>query len=98
MKIELNTIKESSIYEFADKHGLVMQVNERERPHKGLARFYASFKGVEVKDGQLLVGAFGDGETPESAIANYANVISGRTLVIGAFTKNRTEIKADRFV
>jgi hypothetical protein len=97
MKIELNTIERMSICKFAERHNLTMLVNERKNPSKGLARFYATFKDIDLKEDRLIVGAYGDGESPDSAIANYAKVISNKTLVKGAFTKNRIEINAPEF-
>ena len=63
---------------FADKHGLVMRIREyteRKPP------FCASFKCCEVKEGSVLGSEYGEGETPEEAIKDYAKKISGRHLV-----------------
>ena len=76
-----------------------MEVNERRVPIGSPARYYALFKSCDVKDGCLLVGSFGNGATPEEAIANYAPKIALRTLVYKAFSKNeRKEMKVPRLV
>ena len=87
MKIERNYIKkEMNIEDFADKHNLIMEINERSPGHDGL-RYYAHFKRVEVKKGVFLVGVHGDGVTPEYAINNYAELISGKTVVYNPWRK-----------
>lgn len=96
MKIELHIMGVATIQEFADQHNLVMEVHERPSSFKNLGRFYATFKDCEVKGGSFLIGKFGDGETPEEAIADYAATISGETLVVDAFGKDRRIIKAPR--
>jgi len=76
-----------ALSDFADKHGLVMQVKERTRTElwRGFDyesnRYYAQFRDVDVKDGAVLRGTFGNGRTPEAAMANYAKEISGKLLV-----------------
>lgn len=92
MKIIINRVKREDIAKFADRHKLVMEVNERSNP--GLAKYYAHFRGVEVKSGSILCGESGDGETPEEAIADYARRISGKVLVRGAFCEDRKEMIA----
>ena len=98
MKIELHELETMSIEEFADRHGLVMEVHERSPKHctvggwKPEVRYYAHFKDVEIREPGVLVGAFGDGATPELAIANYAKRISGQVIVINAFGKNRQDV------
>lgn len=97
MKIELTEIETTTLEAFADKHGLVMKVREREKPADDQSRYYAYFKNTEAKEGKyFLIGLFGDGRTPEEAIVDYAKVISLRTLVVDAMTKNRRKIKVPR--
>lgn len=92
MQIEMKTIERMSIEDFADKHGLVMVVNERRIRSVKLAPFYAHFKNAEVLRGRFLLGTFGDGSTPEEAIKDYALQISRATLVINANGNGRREI------
>lgn len=80
MKIETNYIEEMTIEEFAEKYDLTMEICEREITT--LPRFYASFKGAWVSDGNFRTGAYGDGNTPEQAIKNYAIRISCQSLKI----------------
>lgn len=88
MNIVDNSFPSTSFEEFAEQHGLVMEI--RERPASlGLgpaARYYASFRGAEVS-------AYGNGPTKEAAIADYARQLRGRRLVVGANTDKRREIQ-----
>lgn len=93
MKIVYQYKKRMSINKFAEQNGFVMEIVERDNPK--LSRFYAHFKNVESKDGCILSGEFGNGDTPEEAIVNYANSISGKLLVLHAGNpKKRKEIYA----
>jgi hypothetical protein len=75
-----------TLEEFADRHGLTMVVRERRADMGPAMRFYA--------DGSLLVGTYGDGPTPEAAIADYAlEIRGGRRLVYGAWTHDRREFE-----
>jgi hypothetical protein len=88
--------KPMSIEEFADLHGLEMHVMERDpKAHPGHDHWYACFKNpsVEIKHGGCLRSTFGNGHTPNKAIRDYAEEISGTTLVIDAMGPNRREIK-----
>ena len=93
MKTTINRITPVSIDEFADKHSLEMVVSERSHEMPKSMRFYAHFKNCEEKTGQgMLRGTFGNGATPTQAIKAYAQEISGKTLVVDAFTEKRREI------
>ena len=95
MKIEKHLLTRMRIEDFADEHGLIMQVHERERDFIPFyRRFYASFKGAEVKEGIMLHGVCGNGNTIEAAISDYAQKISHKTIVINAMRDDRREIKA----
>lgn len=47
-------------------------------------RWSAGIKGAEVKEGSMLVGAYGAGGTPGEAVRNYIDKIEGKTLVFNA--------------
>ena len=96
MKTEIVTVPETTIEQFAEKHGLVMQV--RERGKNAAWRYYAMFKDVEITDGHFLISAFGDGHTPEEAIANYWPQLSEKHIVVNAYSRDRREITCPRFV
>ena len=96
MKIVTEEIEQTTIEKFADKHNLTMEVHERRRPVGDSARYYAHFKGAEVKDGGVLVALYGDGATSEEAIVHYAEKISMVMLVIDARQKTRHEIYVPR--
>jgi hypothetical protein len=82
MQINLTEVKRGRLEDFANAHGLVMDVVERDRPIGDPMRFYAKFDGAWVKDGCFIRSTHGDGATPEAAIADYARLISGKTLVV----------------
>lgn len=92
VKTEVFYIHEMSLEEFADKHGLVMEVHEREKPVNEGKRFYAHFRGVEVLKDSVLVSEYGDGSDPVIAVAKYAKMISGKVLVLDAYKPTRREI------
>lgn len=73
-----------SFEKFAENNGLEMVVRERSSEAPAQCRFYASFKYVEVMDRGFLVGQYGDGETPESAIAAYRDKLRGKRVVYRA--------------
>lgn len=61
------------------------------RYHSQGSRWSAKLEGAEIKDKSMLVGAYGDGDSPAEAIADYADQIRGKTLVFGSYTDNRKE-------
>lgn len=77
----------TKISDFADKHGLEMEVHERSK-----VTYYAHFSHVELKEGSILIGAFGDGKDETSAILDYAEKISNRLIVVRSTTNERREI------
>lgn len=77
-----------SLEAFADEHGLKMRVVERFQ-----GNFYAHFDDAEVKDDGVLIGLYGNGKDEIDAISDYANAVSEKTLVIGARTPERREIR-----
>ena len=92
MKIELHDLVRMTLVEFADRHDLVMEIHERDGT-SDLPRYFAHFKHVDIMDRGCLVGTFGDGNTPEDAMDDYATRISGKLIAINAFqTSERREI------
>ena len=87
-----------TIEEFADHYRLTMEVRERSLSLHYLGRYMASFEDAEVKDGSVLISTFGNGDTPEEAISDYARQIEGKLMVIDAFKPNRNEIWVPEFV
>jgi hypothetical protein len=98
MKIVFHTMEEQTIEQFADTHKLTMEVYERSLPIGHKERFYAHFERCEIIDDCVLIGAFGNGRTPEEAIANYATEISMKRIVIDAFSQERREIEVPRLI
>lgn len=99
MQIETHRVNEAdtTLDAFADNHGLIMEVRERTLDRwareRNIPRFIASFKHAEVKGDGVLSSMYGDGDTPEVAITNYAQQIRGETLVINAYTQQRREVR-----
>lgn len=90
MKIERELIERISLAEFADRHDLVLTVTERSTQRiEGVERFFARFRRVDITDGAVLTGAFGNGNTEDEAIANYAARISEQRLVVDAFKEDK---------
>lgn len=98
MKIKLDKICESTTFEnFADKHSLVMSIQERKldgySKANQLKRYCASFKDTEVKDGSVLRNTYGQGNTLKEAIEDYSKKILGELLIVDAFKNKRREIQ-----
>ena len=91
MIIERHLLTRSSIDDFADEHGLTMEVHERSAKPSP-TRFYAHFSHCDVVDGMMLVGEFGNGASEQDAVRAYAAAISDKTLVVNAHTQERREI------
>lgn len=69
--------------EFARINKLKLVVSERPIGY-GLPRYHAAFEYVEILDGYVLIGAYGNGETPEKAIKDYMKRIAGCKLIYRA--------------
>jgi hypothetical protein len=78
--------------EFAERHGLVMEIHERAGVY-GDGRYYAHFKSVEEMRDGMLCGTYGNGATPEQAVAAYARKIRGKCLAVKAGSKDRRNIQ-----
>jgi len=91
MKTKEFMLPRMTIEEFADKNNLVMEIHERS-DEDSPARFYAHFEHSDIAEDGMLIGKYGDGESKKQAILNYAMEISGKVLVIGAFSGRRREI------
>ena len=86
-----------TIFDFADIIDREIQITYY--PNQA-GRFAASFIGGEIKeykDSGILVGMYGNGKTADEAVQNYAQRISGKTLVVNAMSKERAEYKIPVF-
>ena len=84
MEITVEKVERTTIEKFAQSHNLKMKITERNYNlrKQGLSRWYASFKDCDVKGDGVLIGIFGNGETQEEAIKDYAKKINLQTLVV----------------
>ena len=85
MQVKEFMLERMTVEEFAEKHGLIMEVHERSAEDSP-DRFYAHFENSDITGDGVLIGAFGNGATAQEAIKNYAEEISGKVLAIDAWT------------
>jgi len=95
----MNCLPRATLEAFAEVYELTMVIDERVPKDMGDrwtedSRYYAEFEDCEVKQGVGLRSEYGNGRTPEDAMADYARNISGKLLVLNAFGPNRREIQA----
>lgn len=102
MQVELNLVGGGAVSfeRFAERHGLTIKVTERpmwawnlRHMQNNDSRFYANFDRCETKNGPFLRSEYGDGPTPEFAVAAYKNNLCGKLLVIDAMKPTRREIQ-----
>lgn len=97
MEVVIKKRPRMTLEEFADAHGLMMEVYEI-APVYGFPKgsdksWFASFQNTQIWDNGCLMGAFGNGATPEDAMREYGNRISECRLVIDPYRHNRREIE-----
>jgi hypothetical protein len=102
MRIRRELVERSTIDAFAEEHDLEMVITERrmdrwQRDHR-LLPFMAQFRGVEVSDGSILRGTYGQGRSEAEAIADYARQISGERVVVDAMKETRRMLLVPRLV
>lgn len=76
--------------------GVEIEVRDRGVGSASRNRYYAFAVNVEVKEGTTLRSAFGNGSTPQEAVADYAAELANERLVVGAARKNRVDLTAPR--
>lgn len=98
MNVTVQAVPEMTLEEFADEHGLEMDVVERRSPSRPHMRYYAFFKGVDVRTDRMLHSVYGNGETPDKAIQDYIPKISLANIVVSIHGQERREIRVPRLV
>ena len=88
-------IKEQEILDFEKEISVELELKERSEK-SNLPKYYVSFPGGEVMYRSTLSSSFGNGETMDEALEDYAKQISNETLVFGAHGISRREIKCPR--
>ncbi len=93
-------IKDIEILDFEKELSLELVINERNGANTQYTgkKYYCSFEDIEVKDGIMLVSAFGNGNTIDESIKAYCKRIGNKFLVQGSHTKNRIEIASPKLV
>lgn len=73
-----------TLAEFADAHGLEMEVHERGPAFVNplCRQFYAFFRSVAVEWRGVRCYEFGNGDSPAAAMMDYARIIEGKALVV----------------
>lgn len=61
-------------------------------PKRENRKWICRFDNTEVKGDGVLIGKYGDGDSPDEAINDYATSIAGKTIVLNAYG-NRKEFK-----
>ena len=87
MKVKLINAQTMPLGEFADKHNLVLVIEESSRCD--VSRYAAYFEKAHIYYGGETAVWVGTGNTPHEAAMNYANLISGRTLSVSFAKPNR---------
>jgi hypothetical protein len=95
MKVELQPY--SKLIDFEKENDLNLVITEREIEYVqkyGLDRFCCDFEHAEVQSVPpgFLIGVAGNGNTIESAMVDYMRKISGKVLVVSAYSGSRQEI------
>lgn len=84
--------KPQNILEFEIQNNLDLIVTQRPVYMNPDNKYYVKFNNSEVKGMGVLTGVTGYGNTVEDAVKDYCKRISGKTLVLDAYTNNRKEI------
>jgi hypothetical protein len=83
-----------TLQELSDITKAQIEILNRPTSCRDISRWYASFESSGIKCDSVLTATFGNGNTPEEALENYADSLRGKTLVIGELGcsgKNRRE-------
>ena len=82
-----------NIVDFSKEIGVEIEIKERDS--RRLPKYYVKFQSCDVKDGIMLRGEHGNGNTISAAIKDYCIKISNKNLVFNAMNpEKRREIKA----
>jgi hypothetical protein len=77
--------------EACDLLGLTVEIHRRRHPPDAHSWWYAYVRHIEIRDGGILRGVYGDGATPNEALESLATRLSGQPLVWAAGTDKRRE-------
>lgn len=95
MKITVKRAATMTLSQFADLHGLEMEIVEHV-DHK--ERWSAAFRHVSIVEGYVCVGACGRGDDPAKAIAEYVSRIIGQTIKFWYNGEDKKIVVPDAFL
>lgn len=81
------------ILDFEKEIGIELEVKNRGLK-SSLPIFYVSFPKSEIASKGMLIGKFGNGNTIDEALKDYADELSEETIIFNAYTSSRKEIKS----
>lgn len=71
-----------SLDQFAEIIGSTLEWTYQHSDVKAARRFTVSIRSVDLVEGSTLVGAYGEGNTPEKALKNYAGRLAGKKIKV----------------
>lgn len=89
--MKINLLETKEILDVEKEIGYELKVNER-RPDSGLHRFYVLFENGLVMNDGMLIGSFGQGDSIDEALQDYASKISFKQIAFNSYNNNRKEI------
>lgn len=96
--MKFNLIDTKEIIDFEQELGMELIVNERPKS-ANLPRYYVSFEHIEVKEGSMLIGTSGNGETIDDALENYCKEIETKRIVLFAYDSDkRREVECPKLI
>ncbi len=99
--MKLNLISTKEILDYEKEIGVELVVTERSihigSPAK-LSRYFVQFETGEICENSMLIGATGNGDTIDQAIADYCHRVSNRKMAFGAYTSDRKEIEMPKLI
>lgn len=75
-----------TIHELADLFRIQLKICRRPNFTDTKMEWYSHLENVEVKDGAILIGVFGNGATIAEAVGDYVSRLQGKTVVVNAYS------------
>lgn len=85
------------VTDYADEIGIELQTRQRPLPFtKG--KFVAQFRDTYHSASGMLYGVYGNGDTIDEAIKDYAEKASGKFMAVDAFSHSRQDLTFPKLV